>query len=156
MRGRISAGVRERNPSPPTDPVRFNKQGVAAVKVFGKLAKTPFQPRKLVAGVRVVGEPQDERDMGPPERVTDRRGHGVDVDVSALEDLRDANAADAAAVLEPPVSLGLVNVDDVLRNPIDVAKGDRRHPIEDRKAKSWIEASLVDRVNHHCEERLVT
>ena len=100
---------------------------------FTRIAKKSLQPTKLVAvgaGVRV---PHDERQVVPPQWVSDRRGRRVDVDgLAAVKQLPNPQGAQAVLVLQPPFALVFVDDDDLLRNPVDVLEHGAGNRLDDR------------------------
>lgn len=93
--------------------------------------------------------------MRSPQRVADGRRHRVHVDVAAGEDLGNADGTHAAAVLQPKVPLGLVYLNDLLGNPVDIPEGHLGHPLEDVAAKRRIEVERADLVGNHPHHRLM-
>src|SRR5882757_5206660 len=95
---------------------------------FGDFTQESFQPHELIARVRVFGVPEDQREVEPPERVANRGRHRVQIYQTAVEHLAHPNRTDAVAVLRPAIALDLVYPDHLLRDPVDVAEGDRGNP----------------------------
>ena len=88
-----------------------------------------MQPGQLIAFGARVRVPHGQRQMVPPQRITDRRGCRIHIDgLVRGQDLAHPQAAKTVLVLQPAFAFVFVDGDNLLRHPVDVLEqraGDR-------------------------------
>ena len=93
--------------------------------------------------------------MHAPQRVADVFGQLVDVTAGRGEDGSNALASHTVSVFHPPVVLLLVSVENLLRNPVDVAERDRLEILEDVETPTRVQVRRRDLVEHEVQHFLV-
>jgi hypothetical protein len=70
--------------------------------------------------------------MMPPQRITNRGGSRIDVDrLTSGEHFSNAQGAHAVSGFQPPLAFLLIDLDDLLRHPVDVREQRLGDPLHD-------------------------
>jgi hypothetical protein len=117
-------GALERQPCPPSRAVGGDKQrSRRGLDSFSQLAHEPLHTAQFVRLASTRRIPQDQGDVMPPQRITDRGDSRVNVDrLLHSQHLSNPQRAHAIAGFQPSLALVFVDLDDLLRHPVDVGE----------------------------------